>query len=134
MPLRLERDALEFEPLHRRGFEALDLLADTVHVSRRIGDDAGHGLFHDRLKFFEDRLARSLVVRLARVIEQLVDARILVKPELLIPASLRVIEWMDRRIDRWAREVAVHVHLRLAGDIRRVGREWNALDIDTDAG
>ena len=41
---------------------------------------------------------------------------------------------MDRGIDRRTREVAVDIHLRLAGDVRRVGRERHALDIDADAG
>src|SRR3954464_5066377 len=67
--LGFQRDALQLEPLHRRRAEVLDLLTDSVHVGRRIGDDPRHGLLDHGLKALEQGLARRLIISLTSLVE-----------------------------------------------------------------
>src|SRR5262245_57607373 len=102
----LKRHLLQFQPLHRRRLEALDVLAHAIHVRSRVGDDARYRFVDDPLELEEELFALGLIVGLARSVEQLIDAAVRVQPELAIPASSGMIEGIERGIDGRSREVA----------------------------
>ena len=76
----LERHALELQPLHWGGGKTFHVPAHAVHMRGGIRDDPRNGLVDHGLQLVENLLAFRLVDGLAREVEQLIDARILVAP------------------------------------------------------